>query len=71
MLADGMAERGEILPDDITQCVVDIDNKIVSLPEGPELLPGAHPDNLAAVRALPGFARTTGRVSPGFLPCHR
>jgi hypothetical protein len=49
MLADGAADRGEILPDDIAQCVTDIDSKLSTLAEGPTLNPGAPPDALAAV----------------------
>lgn len=51
MLGDGTPERGEILIDDIKQCVIDIDSKIAKLAEGPPLRPGAAPDALAAVCA--------------------
>ena len=68
MLADGVPERGEILPEDVTQCVVDIDNKIASLEEGPELLPGADPGALAAVRAQPTGADHAGRTASDSLP---
>lgn len=56
MLADGVPERGEILPEDIQQCVVDIDTKIQTLPEGPPLTGPADPAALTAVRALESHA---------------
>jgi len=51
LLPEGGLERGEILPEDITQCVVDIDNKIASMSDGPELTSPAAPENLTAVAA--------------------
>lgn len=49
MLSEGLPERGEITPEDLAQCITDINEKIAKLPEGPQLNPAASDEAVAAV----------------------